>query len=384
MIRRILLITLAVLVAAGFAVYHFRFDLLAFMITPAGPFDSARVPPAPNYADSRTWLALPDRQDSADVVPRGAVPGDNQGRAPADVFYIHPTTYVDAAGWNGPWNDAAASQLATELGQAAVFNGCCQVYAPYYRQATLAAFSTEANADGRKALALAYGDVERAFRHYLATWNKERPFILAAHSQGSLHLQRLLAQVVGPDPALRGRMIAAYAVGYPLPLDQFDGPLAGFAPCRAMGETGCILTWSSFARDGSPDFYRKTAEIWNAASPTGFSAIAGRRLLCVNPVSFRMDEALVPRQANRGGTVRSLTTGTLEDLTPALVESQCREGILRISEPEPFVFRAMLLPGRDYHIYDYALFWQDIRLDAVARVNAFLARPTAAAPASIP
>ena len=97
-----------------------------------------------------------------------------------------------------------------------------------------------------------------------------------------------------------------------------------------------------------------------------------------------MDEVLVPRQANRGGTVRSPTTGTLEALTPALVESQCRDGILRISEPEPFVFRAMLLPGRDYHIYDYALFWQDIRLDAVARVNAFLARPTAASPATIP
>lgn len=378
--RRVILIILAVVALLGFAAYQYRFALLAFMATPSGAFDAARLPPAPDYRQAETWLALPERQDSADAVPAGAVPGDNQGRAPADVFYVHPTTYVDPAGWNAPWDDPAAAELAGELTQSSVFNGCCRVFAPHYRQATLAAFADENRADGRAALDIAYGDVERAFRQYLAAQGGDRPFILAGHSQGSLLLQRLLARVVAPDPALRARLVAAYAVGYPLPLDQFDGPLAPLGPCKASGMTGCVLTWSSFPRGGDPDFYRRRAEIWNPASASGFSPIAGRPILCVNPISFRMDDVLIPREANRGGTVHSMISGGPEPLTRALVDAQCQDGILRISEPEPFVFRAILLPGRDYHVYDYALFWQDIRLDAIARVNAYVA---ARAPAPV-
>lgn len=372
--RRIILAIILVIVALGLSAYLYRFELLAFMVTPSGDFEAARVPPAPVYSDPATWMALPDKQDPADQLPKGAVPGDNQARALADVFYIHPTTYIDAAGWNAPWDDAGAASLGATLTQASIFSGCCRVYAPEYRQATLAAFSIDQRQDGHKALAIAYGDVERAFRHYLATWNQGRPFILAGHSQGALHLQRLLAEVVAPDPALRARLIAAYAVGYPLPMDRFDGPLATLPPCRVREQVGCVLAWSTFARDGSPVFYRQTAEVWDPRGAAGFVPVAGRMILCVNPVSFRMDGEKTPREANRGGTVHSITTGLPEPVTTGLVEAQCQDGILRISEPEPFVFRAVLLPGGDYHTYDLALFWQDVRLDAVARVNSYFAR----------
>lgn len=383
---RILLAVAAVVAILVYGAYHYRFALLSFMMTPSGAFDAAQVPPAPHYDDPEAWLALPDRKDSADLVPKGAVPGDNQDHAPVDAFYVHPTTYVDAAGWNAPWDDPDAAQLANELGQAAIFNGCCRVYAPHYRQATLAAFQDEFRADGRKALTVAYADVLAAFRHYLAQWGGNRPFILVSHSQGTVHLQRLLAEVVAPDADLRRRLVAAYAVGYPLPLELFDGGLAPLQPCRAPGQTGCVLAWSSFARDGVPDFYRHRAEIWDPKSASGFSAVAGRPILCVNPVSFAMDDAEIPREASRGGTVRSMVTGELEPLSPALVDTRCHDGILRISEPEPYVFRSILLPGGDYHVYDYALFWQDVRLDAVARVNAYLRRrmpaPVMAPPAA--
>jgi hypothetical protein len=33
-----------------------------------------------------------------------------------------------------------------------------------------------------------------------------------------------------------------------------------------------------------------------------------------------------------------------------------------------------VLPGNNYHVYDYALFWADIRADAVRRLKAFEAR----------
>jgi hypothetical protein len=33
-----------------------------------------------------------------------------------------------------------------------------------------------------------------------------------------------------------------------------------------------------------------------------------------------------------------------------------------------------VLPGNNYHVYDYALFWANIRVDAAARLAAFKAR----------
>ena len=40
-----------------------------------------------------------------------------------------------------------------------------------------------------------------------------------------------------------------------------------------------------------------------------------------------------------------------------------------------------MLPGNNYHVYDYNLFWANIRADAEARVNAYQA--SALAPAGV-
>ena len=34
-----------------------------------------------------------------------------------------------------------------------------------------------------------------------------------------------------------------------------------------------------------------------------------------------------------------------------------------------------VLPGNNYHVYDYGLFWANIRADATKRLTTFLARP---------
>jgi hypothetical protein len=33
-----------------------------------------------------------------------------------------------------------------------------------------------------------------------------------------------------------------------------------------------------------------------------------------------------------------------------------------------------VLPGNNYHVFDYALFWSNVRADAEARLASFLAR----------
>jgi hypothetical protein len=57
--------------------------------------------------------------------------------------------------------------------------------------------------------------VAAAFRHYIAVHNQGRPFILASHSQGGHHMQRLLEEELEARWAelLGGRFIACYMVG---------------------------------------------------------------------------------------------------------------------------------------------------------------------------
>ncbi|GIR73695.1 MAG: hypothetical protein CM15mP76_04220 [Prochlorococcus sp.] len=70
--------------------------------------------------------------------------------------------------------------------QASAFNGSCNIYAPEYRQATYFSFFDKDD-NGKKALDLAYEDIENAFNYFLEFFNNGKPFIIAAHSQGALH-----------------------------------------------------------------------------------------------------------------------------------------------------------------------------------------------------
>ncbi len=59
-------------------------------------------------------------------------------------------------------------------------------------------------ADAERALDLAYKDVDAAFTAFLEQVDPNRPLILAGHSQGALHLSRLLTDRVAKDPYSSG------------------------------------------------------------------------------------------------------------------------------------------------------------------------------------
>src|SRR5438874_577844 len=76
----------------------------------------------------------------------------------------------------------------------------------------VAALSPQANA--QKALDCAYRDVLAAFDRFVRE-SGDRPIILAGHSQGALHLSRLLRERIAGTPLAR-RIVAAYVVGWPV------------------------------------------------------------------------------------------------------------------------------------------------------------------------
>merc|ERR1712176_1296358 len=85
-----------------------------------------------------------------------------------------------------------------------------------------------------QALDLAYDDVRRAFLHFVKDpETADRPFVLASHSQGTMHMVRLIQEEVEPHPDRRARLVHAYLTGFSVPLDLFQRSLLAVRPSES-------------------------------------------------------------------------------------------------------------------------------------------------------
>jgi Protein of unknown function (DUF3089) len=308
------------------------------------------TPPAPAYAQAEAWAALPTRADAADRTPADTLP-DGQATAPADVFFIHPTTFTEspqnAYHWNANIADAKLNQKTDEgsiLNQASLFNAAGRVYAPRYRQAHIYAYFTPQKQDAAAAFDTAYADVKRAFQYYLAHYNQGRPIMVAAHSQGAQHGRRLLKEFFDGQPRLR-QLVAAYLVGMPIPANAF----AQIPPCASPTQTGCFCTWNTYSRDYYPPNYE--SYLCQAVN--------------VNPLLWTTDSTLAPAGLNLGAVGRKFKL-----YPPGTVDAQVQGGMLWIGRLN--VRGAGLVRLKNWHIADYNLFYLNVRHNARQRVAAFL------------
>ena len=362
--RRLLLIifwlTLLV-VGGGFAIYQWGGNVLLKQATPKGHFEAAEAGSGPDYTQASSWIARPDLPTN----PAGWLPeGAESGGAGAAVFYIHPTTYLLRDRWNAPRLPGGDTEFRTRLfvqSKASAFNAAGGIWAPRYRQAAYGAFLLKSE-DAQKALDLAYGDVRAAFDEFLQR-NPEGPIILAGHSQGALHLSRLLVE---RGARIRERLVAAYVVGWPLSVTA-DLWATTLSACTQPDQTGCVLSWQSFAEPANPDLI---LDSWQGTKgPTGRTR-QRKEMLCVNPLSGTMEGDVTP--ALNPGTLVPTADLMSARLVPGLVGAKCERGFLildgEIPSMGPFV-----LPGNNYHVYDYALFWAAIRNDVATRLGAWRA-----------
>ncbi|MFM6853108.1 MAG: DUF3089 domain-containing protein [Sphingopyxis sp.] len=362
------------------------------------------VAPAPapvGYADNALWVARPglsgenptlwmprladqpaattsdasaDASNSAPAAPpapaRLAVEG---ARGDAAIFFIHPTSYLKPDHWNAPLDDAETNWRTTLFvrGMASTLAGAGEMWVPRYRQAAMGAFLTRDVATANRALNAAYADVVAAFDQFLIDVGPDRPIILAGHSQGALHLTRLLRDRVAGRPIAQ-RIAVVYAVGWPISVAH-DLPKMGLPACTTPQSANCIMAWQSFAEPADPsmilDIYDKTV---------GFDGQGrnGSRMLCVNPISGTLD-GTAPQSAN-AGTVRADSDFADGTLYPGATGARCDDsaaggrGFLLIGDGPDM--GGYLLPGNNYHVFDYPLFWVNVRADAIARLAAFQGR----------
>ena len=337
-------------------------------------------PPAPDYTREDAWAALPWRLDAADVVAERDPFGDRQASASVDVFYIHPTTYRDVEFWNQPLDKAATNAWTDEsviARQAAIFNACCRVFAPRYRQATAAAVYAPPERKPLAAYEFAWGDVRAAFLHYMQHWNQGRPFILVGHSQGTSHIERWFNEF--GTGAYRSQLVAAYAVGIGFTTGSLRQMAGGVPVCATPTSTGCLVSWNVFDAAGDPSMFVRGTQTRHAAR---FGSSEGNDILCINPLTFDVSQPQATAAQNAGslparagvGLAAALQAGvSLPATEPARIAARCEGGVLRVEGIPREGYAIVPLPGGMLHFNDFDLFYANIRANAVARSAAFKA-----------
>jgi hypothetical protein len=353
---------IGLIIVAGIIYALFGAQLIRTAMVPSVAFKPQISRVASAYAPASAWIARPDIPDNpSQWLPAGIEPVP-QGKAA--IFFVHPTSYLNRSAWNAPADDTEANDRAALFvrGQASVFTAAGQVWAPRYRQATFGAFLTDRE-EGKLALDAAYRDVAMAFDHFLASIKPDQPIILAGHSQGSLHLLRLLNEKVARTPIAK-RVVAAYVVGWPVSHES-DLPALGLKACGAADDAQCILSWQSYAEPAD-----------TSSVETAFDSVVGlngkphadTKIICTNPLNGTLN-ASAPADANDGVVKPSADLKTATLIRGAVGARCSGRGFLLIGDPPamgPYV-----LPGNNYHVYDYSLFWSNVRADAVRRLVAF-------------
>lgn len=363
MARKFLYAIVVLLVLVAAAAFAYRFwgaQLLRQALVPSA--EVVALAPPGSYANADMWFARPDKPGNpASWVPDGYRAAANPKAA---VFFVHPTSFLERSAWNAPLENKEANGRAELFlrGQASAFNSVGQVWAPRYRQATFGAFLTSAK-KAHQALDFAYRDVVAAFDEFLKQAG-DRPIILAGHSQGSLHLSRLLVDRVAGTP-LAGRIVAAYVVGWPVSITA-DLPKMGLPACAAADQTGCILGWQSFGEPADPSLMM---DIFDASH--GFTGLprAKTPMVCTNPITGKPNDS-APAEANLGALIQDKDLGNAQ-VVKGGVPARCdKRGFLLIGANPPDL-GPYVLPGNNYHVFDYSLFWANVRADAERRLAAF-------------
>jgi hypothetical protein len=333
------LATLATLATLGISIM--AAPLLESFTVPNQPFSATTAPSPPNYALEENWAALPADED----------------KHPVDVFYLYPTSYLLGRNWNADTQNSLANFI-TDHGvltqQASVFEDSANIYVPRYRQVSQGGqMQTTHPQQKRQALALAYGDLQRALEYYLQHFNQGRPFFIASHSQGTSHAIKLVPYLFSQHSDAARRLIAAYLVGNTVSESEMSQVLP---VCNSAGAIGCFVSWNSVLRGGD-------ASHWQAKGDP----------VCVNPLSWRRDGQRVYPEQNLGSI--KLTHGMFdEDPQPGVTGAQCADGILWIDNPNQDGYDWALFAGGSYHAYDYNLFYLNIRENVRQRAQAFMRR----------
>ena len=166
-------------------------------------------------------------------------------RPKVDCFYVYPTV-SDQTTTNADLT-VDPQQTAIARFQASRFSQRCRVFAPMYRQLTLAGIAQPSIP--AEAAQLAYGDVRAAWREYMRRYNNGRGVVLIGHSQGTGMLTQLVREKIDPFPAIREQLVAALLIGGNVTVKRGSdkgGAFKKVPACHTKRELHCVVAYSVF------------------------------------------------------------------------------------------------------------------------------------------
>jgi hypothetical protein len=241
----------------------------------------------PAIAGAKThWLCKPGQANNpCDVSlnttllsPSGKKLGVQHIKAPRnpkfDCFYVYPTVSDQKTAASNFNVDPELRSIA--LYQAARYTSDCRMFAPVYRQNTLASLLGIVTATPEQR-AYAYADVRDAWRDYLQHYNHGRGVVLIGHSQGSFVLRQLVTKEIDPKPKLRRQLISAVLLGGNVLVKKgsdVGGDFKHVRACRSRSQTGCVIAFSTYGQKPPAD------------ALFGRSIEPGKEVLCTNPAAL--------------------------------------------------------------------------------------------------
>ena len=285
------------------------------------------IPQRPNYTHSDCWSLLPSSCTEAEALevdhelalPRGLRSGGLTRLADslqADVFFIHPTMYLEGIPWNADVRDEKMNDEVDHWPirhQASAFSGAGRVFAPRYRQAHIRIFDI-GDSLSWAAANIAYQDVREAFLHYMENWNEGRPIILAGHSQGSFHGRTLLQEFFDQGP-YQNLLVAAYLPG----MDMYANEFHSIPLCEQPNQIGCLCTWMTYGDGYRPPWLVRKMD-----------QAPDRKVMCTHPVTWHASERNSTLQAHLG-----VVRPSYRQSKPHVIEAHISpEGVLWIGEPK--------------------------------------------------
>jgi hypothetical protein len=260
---------------------------------------AAAAAPA-DYSNTANWLCRPGQMDActADlsttvVAADGTLtpePYAPNAAPPIDCFYVYPTISNDTT----PNSDLVAGpeEKGVALAQFARFGSQCRLFAPVYRQVTLAS-------------------------------------LRAALTEGAGVLTQLIASTLDTQP-LDPRLISALLIGTTVSVPKgadVGGTFKNLPFCRANEQLGCVISYASFRATAPPPASSRFAQ---AMDP---NLVGG----CSNPAALAGGAAPLHAYLNANGpgltsappgpwTMASPTVPTPFVSVPGLLTAECIAG----------------------------------------------------------
>ena len=304
-----------------------------------------------DYSDKENWLALPKAEKEADT------------------FYIYPTSYmtkdkdaptfctVDDPGMR------ALSQANFAVNSLA-YSGSTNVFAPYYRQASVYALQ---DLDGNVACDEVLSkeprtDIYAALDYYFENLNNGRPFIIAGHSQGSMMTRIVLKEYMAAHPDYYERMIAAYPIGFSITKeDLYQYPHIRFA--ERADDTGVVISW-------------------NTEGPgNGDSRLVLPGAVSINPLNWKRDETYASVSENLGSFMPD-ENGKNQMIIPGVSDAQVdlERGVLISTNTDYSYIDTSKIADfpvfgdKSFHGCDYTFYFENIIENVKQRIEAYKAK----------